>query len=111
MPNILNYLEGVNLQDKEFIGTIAFRSEELSLLDGSKMALGIDDGLWVLVYQASPHAPFQAFKYDHNEKRIFLDQKTGGEEELQLFKKHLAYFFKHAKVEDLVTLLPPQKQL
>lgn len=107
MTKILNYLEKVDFQDETFIGTIAFRSEELTLPDGSKMALGIDDGHWVLVYQEKTGSPFQVFEYDQHEQKIFLDKKPGGEKELKLFWKYLRYFFSHAEVEDLVTILPP----
>ena len=102
------YLEKVDFQDKRFIGTIAFRSEEFSLPDGSKIALGIDDGLWVLIHQnpADPH--IKVYKYDQHEDKIFMDQKPGKEKELKEFQKYLEYFLSHAKVEDLVTLLPPQ---
>lgn len=107
MPVLARYLEKVDFQDKQFIGTIALRSEEITLPDGSKMALGIDDGHWVLVYQKAPGAPFQAFKYNQHENKIEVDQKPGGEREFKIFRKHIEYFFTHAEIEDLVTLLPP----
>ncbi|MFC1540461.1 hypothetical protein ACFL4J_00300 [Candidatus Margulisiibacteriota bacterium] len=98
----------VDLLDRQFMGTVAFRSEEFTLPDGSKMALGIDDGHWVLIYQGTAHAHFHVYKYDQEESKIYVDQKTGGKEEIKIFKKYLAYFFKHASVEDLVTLIPPK---
>jgi hypothetical protein len=107
MSTIIKYLNKVDLQDQHFVGTITLKSEEIALPDGSKMALGIDDGHWVLVYQKSAHAPFQTFKYDQREEKIFMDQKPGGAEEIRVFKKHLGYFLGHAEIEDLVTLLPP----
>ena len=85
---------------------MAFRNEEITLPDGSKMALGIDGGHWVLIYQKEAKADFRVFKYDQNEGKIIVDQKAGGKEEIKLFKEHLGYFFKHAQVEDLVTILP-----
>lgn len=108
MPVLSKYLEKINFHNKKFIGTITLKSEEITLRDGSKMALGIDDGLWVLVYQKAPHAPFKAFKYDQRENQILVDQKPGGAEDLKNFKNLIKYFFTHAKVEDLVSLLPPQ---
>ena len=108
MTKLANYMAKVDFTDRQFMGTVAFRSEEFTLPDGSKMALGIDDGHWVLIYQKSAHAAFQVYKYDQGEGKIYLDQKVGGQEELKAFKKHLAYFFKHASVEVLVTLLPPK---
>lgn len=107
MTRLASYLEKVDSLDERFIGTIAFRSEELTLPDGSKMALGIDDGHWVLVYQEKAGAPFQVFEYDQHGQKIFLDKKPGGEQELGLFRKNLEYFFSHVEVDDLVTILPP----
>ncbi len=110
MTVLSQYLKRVDFQDKQFIGTIALRSEEFTLPDGSKIALGIDDGLWVLIYQtpAAPH--IRVYKYDQHENRITVDQKPGKEKELAEFKEHLKYFMDHAKVEELITLLPPQVQ-
>ncbi|MEE8638219.1 MAG: hypothetical protein V3T21_04140 [Candidatus Margulisiibacteriota bacterium] len=108
MPVLSKYLEKIDFQDKRFVGTIALKSEEIALPDGSKIALGIDDGLWVLVYQQAPHAPFKMFKYNQKENKILVDQKPGRAADLKNFKKLVKYFFTHAKVEDLVSLLPPQ---
>jgi hypothetical protein len=108
VPSIEKYIERVDFKDQHFIGTIAFRSEELSLPDGSKMALGIDDGHWLLIYQKTSHAPFQTFKYNRHEDSLLVDQKIGGKEEFAIFKKYIAYFFGNAKVDDLVTLLPAE---
>ena len=108
MLKITRYLEKVDFQDKEFIGTIALRNEEITLLDGSKMALGIDDGHWVLVYQESAHGRIKVFKYDQHEDKMMVDQKSGGAEDVKIFKKYLKCFFSQVNVEDLVTLLPPQ---
>ena len=110
MPTILKYLENVDSHDKQFLGTIAFRSENMALPNGNKMALGLDDGHWVLVYQESSKAHFKVFNYDQHENKIHLDKKLGNKDTLKEFKKHINYFFSHAKVADLVTLLPPQAQ-
>ena len=107
MPTITDYLERVDYQDTKFIGTLALRSEELTLPNGSKMALGIDDGHWVLVHQKEAGAPFRHYECDLAEKKIILDNKTGGEREFAEFKQLINYFFTHAMVDDLVTLLPP----
>jgi hypothetical protein len=109
MPALGKYLDRVDFQDRQFVGTIALKSEEISLPDGSKMALGIDDGLWMLVYQKAPQAPFKAFKYNQPENKILVDQTPGGEQDLKNFKNLIKYFFSQAKVEDLVTLLPPAR--
>lgn len=108
MTRLAKYIEQVELQDKNFTGTIAFRSEALTLPDGSKMALGIDGGHWVLVYQEKPGSTFQVYECDWREKKIMVDKKSGGEPELARFKKLVNYFFANSQVEDLVTILPPQ---
>jgi len=108
MPTIDKYLEKVDFYSKQFIGTITFRSEEIALPDGSRMALGIDGEHWVLVYQKGSHTHFKVFNYNHHENKIFIDQKPGGEKNLKTFKEHIKYFFAHAKAAELVTLLPPE---
>lgn len=110
MPHIASYIEKVDLLDKDFVGTIAFRNEEIALPDGSKMALGIDDGHWVLVYQKVAGTHFQVFEYNQHDKKLIVDKKTGAAEEIKEFKNHIKYFFAHAQVNDLVTILPPQPE-
>lgn len=100
-------MSGVEFQDKSFIGTVTFRNEELTLPDGSKIALGIDGGRWVLVFQERSGSPFRIFEYNQKDQKVFLDKKIGGEEELKRFKKLVKYFLAEASVEELVTLLPP----
>lgn len=107
MTKIADYLGRVDFEDKRFIGTITFRSEEISLPDGSKMALGIDGGHWVLVYQKGAGTPFTHFECDFSDKKILLDNKPGGAEEFKRFRDLINYFFTHAQVDDLVTLMPP----
>jgi hypothetical protein len=107
MPRLENYLNGVDFQDKNFIGTVTFRNEELTLPDGSKVALGIDGGRWVLVFQEKAGCPFRIFEYNQKDQKVFLDKKIGGETERQRFRKLVKYFLTEANVEDLVTLLPP----
>lgn len=109
MSKVADYIEKVDIFDKQFVGTIAFRSEEFTLPDGSKMALGIDDGHWVLIYQREAKAHFIVYKYIQADKIIFVDQKIGNGDNLKDFKKHVAYFMKHARVEELVTLLPTKR--
>jgi len=108
MTKIVSYIENTTIKDENFIGTIAFRNEELTLPDGSKMALGIDDGHWVLVYQKEAKAAFRFFEYDRREKKVTVDKKPGTGEEIAQFKKLVGYMFTNTNVEDLVTLLPPQ---
>jgi hypothetical protein len=106
MPKIIDSLSQTNFLDKNFIGTVTFKSEDISLPDGSKMALGIDDGHWILIYQKPKDKHFEVLKYSHHDKKIYVGQKLGGKEDFVLFKKHVKYFFSHASVQDLVTLLP-----
>jgi len=106
MPKLDNYLQSVDFQDKNFIGTVTFKSEEIALPDGSKIALGIDDGHWVLVYQKGSGASFKVYRYNQLENRIHVDQRPGGEKDMGEFKSHVNYFLRNAQVEDLVTLIP-----
>ena len=108
MATINKYIGKINFQDKHFIGTVAFKSEQIALPNGSKMALGIDDGIWVLIYQTAQQPHMKVYKYDNHEKRISVDQKPGNDQDIVEFKKHIEYFFSNARTEDLVTLLPPQ---
>ncbi|MBU0630018.1 MAG: hypothetical protein KKC80_03765 [Candidatus Margulisbacteria bacterium] len=108
MVKITEFLEGVSTLDQKFIGTVAFRSEELTLPDGSKVALGLDDGHWVLVYQERSGAPFEVFDYSAHDRKIFIDKKPGGAGELARFKKIIQYFLSHGQTADLVTILPPE---
>ena len=108
MTRLAKYIEQVDLPDKNFVGTIAFRSEELTLPDGSKMALGIDGGHWVLVYQPGAGSAFRVFEYDQHDCKIVVDKKAGSTEDIKTFKKLIGYLFESAEVDDLVTILPPQ---
>lgn len=108
MAVIAKYLERVTFQDKQFVGTLAFRSEEFALPDGSKIALGIDDGIWVLIHQSPSRPHIKVYKYDQHEDKLVVDQKQGKEKEMDEFRRHLEYFLGHAKVDELVTLLPPK---
>lgn len=105
---IAELLDNVEAVDRDFIGTIAFRNEELTLPDGSKVALGLDDGHWVLVYQSKSGAPFEVLDYNAHDRKLFVDKKIGGEKELARFRKIARYFMGHAQTTDLVTILPPE---
>ena len=108
MAKLTETLAKVDFQDKNFIGTVAFRNEEITLPDGSKMALGIDGSHWVLVYQKQAGARFQVFECDWNAKKVSLDKKPGTDEDLKLFKKLTGYFISSANSDDLVTIMPPR---
>ncbi|MFA6170148.1 MAG: hypothetical protein WCW67_01420 [Candidatus Margulisiibacteriota bacterium] len=108
MVKIAEFLNNVEAVDQDFIGTIAFRNEELTLPDGSKVALGLDDGHWVVVYQAKSGAPFEVLDYNVHDQKIYVEKKIGGEKELARFRKIVRYFMDHAQTADLVTILPPE---
>ncbi|OGC11871.1 hypothetical protein A3K48_05215 [candidate division WOR-1 bacterium RIFOXYA12_FULL_52_29] len=108
MTKITELLEGIDVLDKKFIGTIAFRDEELTLPDGSKVALGLDDGHWVLVYQEKAGASFEIFDYSAHDRKLFVDKKPGGTGDLVRFKKIVHYFLAHGQTTDLITILPPE---
>ena len=108
MTQLAKFIEQTDAPDRNFVGTITFRSEELTLPDGSKMALGIDGGHWVLVYQPGAGSSFQVFEYDQPNRKIIVDKKNGSVDDIKTFKKLVGYMFAHADTDDLVTLLPPQ---
>jgi hypothetical protein len=108
---VAEQLEKVTAIDKNFTGTVAFRSEEITLPNRSKMALGIDDGHWVLIYQKEAGNAFKVYKYNQHDKQILVDQKAGGSEDFRDFRRHIEYFFSNARQEDLVTLLPPTPEV
>ncbi|MFA4858364.1 MAG: hypothetical protein WC901_02100 [Candidatus Margulisiibacteriota bacterium] len=108
MSTIKNYIEKINYFDKQFVGTIAFRNEEITLPDNSKIAVGIDDGHWILIYQRGSGERFRVFSYDSHASKLYVDQKLGTEEEYAFFKERFNYFMAHARVDELVSILPPE---
>ena len=108
MPTISKYIESQEHLDKDFVGTIAFRNENIALPDGSKIALGLDDGHWVLVYQGKAGSNFKVYNFNQHENSIIVDQKPGGEEDKKQLRKLMQYFLTNAQVDDLVTILPTE---
>lgn len=108
MAKLEDVLIAVNREDRQFVGTIALRSDEISLPDGSSMALGIDGGHWVLVYQNGKGSPFVVYEYDSNKQTLRIDKKTGSDEDFKEMKKLIGYFFSHARTEDLIPIIPPR---
>ena len=108
MPTISESLSEVNIEDENFVGTVAFRSESRSLPDGSKIALGIDDGRWVLIWQKAKSREIICFEYNSRDRKLLVDKKFGGSEELDQMNRLVSYFFENADVDDLVTILPPK---
>lgn len=104
MPTIRNNLSLTSNIDKEFVGTIAFKNEKLSLPDGSKVAIGMDGEYWVIVYQESPSAAFVICEYNSEKDSLIVDKKLGGLREKDKVKKIVDYFFEHAEIDDLVTI-------
>ncbi len=107
MAKLDEALAAVNInEDHNFVGTIAFRNEQLTLPDGSTIALGIDGGHWVLVYQKGKGAQFRVYDYDGHTKLFRVDKKPGADKDLAEMKRLVKYFFSNAHTEDLVTILP-----
>lgn len=104
MPTIKQNLSHITNVDREFAGTVAFKNEKLSLPDGSKVAIGMDGGFWVIVYQEAPHLPFVVCEYDAEKQTVIIDKKAGGSSDLAKARKIVNYFFEHAQLDDLVTI-------
>ena len=94
-------------ENKEFVGTVAFKNEEITLPDGSTMALGIDGDHFVLVYQSKKGAPFAVYDYDSGRKIFRTDKKSGSEYDFEKMRQLMKYFFSNAREEDMITILPP----
>jgi hypothetical protein len=94
-------------EDNQFVGTVAFKSEEKTLPDGSTMAIGIDGGHWILVYQKKKGSLFTVYDYDSGRKIFRTDRKPGSEYDFQKMRRLIKYFFSNAREEDMVTILPP----
>jgi len=105
MPTVSQTLSCVNVIDREFSGTIAFRNEKLTLPDGSKVAIGMDDGLWVIVYQKDANSPFNVYEFNAKKKTVIVDKKPGTPADIANVKKIVNYFFERADVDDLVTII------
>ncbi len=106
MGRLLEVIENTPKPDHNFVGTIAFKSEELTLPNGSVMALGIDAGHWVLVYQKEKKASFVVYEYDSASNSLLVDKKSGTQHDYRQMKELIDYFFSHAYTDDLVTILP-----
>ena len=108
MPSINQTISSVRKEDGNFIGTIAFRSESISLPDGSKMALGIDDGRWVLIFEKNPGENIVCYEYNSHDGKLLVDKGRGTRADLSKMNELVSYFFENADVDDLVTILPPK---
>jgi len=106
MPKLVSAIDSTMHFDKAFIGTIAFKSEDIELPNGSTMALGIDCGRWVLIYQKEKGDQFVVFEYDSGNNTLLVDKKAGGKNDFLRMKEHINYFFTHAYTDDLVTIIP-----
>jgi hypothetical protein len=110
VPTIRNDLSLTTNIDKEFVGTVAFKNEKLSLPDGSKVAIGMDGEYWVIVYQESASTPFIICEYNADKDSLIVDKKVGSSRDKVKVKKIVDYFFEHAEVDDLVTIESGGKQ-
>lgn len=104
MPTIKQDISHVTSVDKDFVGTIAFKNEKLSLPDGSKVAIGMDGSIWVIVYQEAPHMPFVVCEYNAEKNTVVVDKKLGGSGDMDKIKKIVNSFFEQAEIDDLVTI-------
>lgn len=102
-------LSSVSIEDRNFVGTVAFKSEQVSLPDGSKMALGIDDGIWVLIHEKPQRGRITCYEYDNHEGKLLIDKKQCGREMLAEMCRLINYFIENAHEEDLVTIFPPER--
>ena len=106
MPTIKQNLGSVQRIEKDFIGTVALRNEKICLQDGSKVAIGMDDGRWVIVYQQAARTNFIIYEFNAEKQTVLVDKKVGGPQDVQRVKEIISYFFENAQVEDLVTIEP-----
>lgn len=108
MSSINKTIADVKIEDEDFVGTIAFRSENHTLPDGSKVALGIDGGRWVLIWQKPDSKDIVCFEYNSHDRKLLVDKEQGGREDLDRMNRLIEYFFQKADTNDLVTILPPK---
>ena len=111
MVSVKQSVSDIRIEDENFIGTIAFRSESVVLPDGSKMALGIDDGRWVLIHQKPKSKEIICYEYNSHDRRLLVDKKLGSKEDLDTMTRLVSYFFENADVDDLVTIFPPKVEI
>jgi hypothetical protein len=104
MPTVKQEISHVKSIDREFVGTVAFKNEKLCLPDGSKVAIGMDGPQWVIVYQEAPSKPFVVWEYNAEKNTVIIDKKVGGADDMARVKNILSSFFKHAEIDDLVTI-------
>ncbi|MCX5725756.1 MAG: hypothetical protein NT030_01005 [Candidatus Saganbacteria bacterium] len=107
MPTLRESFKGVSYEDSNFVGTISFKDESKALPDGSKVALGVDDGRWVLLYQKDPpKGSIVMYEYISTKKFILVDKKEGTRVDLAEMNKLISYFLDNARTEDVVTAVP-----
>jgi len=109
MPTLRESLKGISYEDSNFVGTISFKDETKALPDGSKIALGVDDGRWILLYQrVPPKGTIVMYEYNSIKKFILVDKKEGTHIDLREMNKLISYFLDNARVEDVITAMPPK---
>jgi hypothetical protein len=106
MAKLEEVIAPVGREDHNFVGTIAFRNEQITLPDGSAVALGIDGAHWVIIFQKEKRSQFMVYDYDGNTGQFRIDKRPGTPEELSEMRKLIKYFFANAQEEDLVTIMP-----
>ena len=109
MPTLRESLKTVAYEDSTFVGTISLKDEKIILPDGSKMALGVDDGRWILLHQKiPPNGPIVLYEYNSINKSITVDKKSGTRMDLVEMNRLIQYFLDNARVGDVVTAVPPK---
>jgi hypothetical protein len=104
MPSIKQGLSLVNTIDREFAGTVAFKNDKLCLPDGSKVAIGIDCDLWVLVYQKFSGENITVYEFNSKTGTTLVDKKLGTDNDKAFVRKVIKYFFEHADMDEVVTI-------
>lgn len=104
MPSIKQCLSLVNTINREFAGTVAFKNDKLTLPDGSKVALGIDSDLWVLVYQKFSGENITVYEFNSRTGSILVDKKRGTDNDKIFVRNVIKNFFAHADMDDVVTI-------
>jgi|WetSurMetagenome_2_1015567.scaffolds.fasta_scaffold423600_1 hypothetical protein len=108
MPSIKQCLSLINTIDREFAGTVAFKNDKLTLPDGSKVALGMDRELWVLVYQKFSGENITVYEFNTKTGSVLVDKKLGTEKDKKFVKDVIKNFFEHADMDDVVTICAGQ---
>lgn len=110
MTTVKKFLSCISLEDNSFVGTITLKSGQTALPDGSRMALGFDTGICVLLHEKPVSKQIEFYEYNSRKGRILKDKRMGCKDDLVEMKRLISYFFDNANVEDLITIFPPERK-